>query len=48
MKEYEVLKISTLDESAKTHWIDKIGSEFESVLKLVEKLEASRGSLSVI
>ena len=43
---FEVFKISTLDEIAKTHWIEKIGSEFEAVLEVIEKLEAQRGSLN--
>jgi len=45
---FEVFKISTLDEPAKSHWIDKIGSEFEAILEVIEKLEAQRVSLSVI
>lgn len=45
---FEVFKISTLDSDAKTHWIEKIGSEFEAVIELIEKLEAKRGSLSAL
>jgi hypothetical protein len=44
---FEVFKISTLDEAGKSHWIEKIGSEFELVLELIEKIESQRGSLSV-
>lgn len=44
---FEVFKISTLDESAKTHWIEKIGCEFEAVLDVVEKFEARRNTLGL-
>lgn len=44
---FEVFKISTLDSDGKTHWIEKIGSEFDAVLEVIEKLEAQRGSLSL-
>lgn len=44
---FEVFKISTLDESAKTHWIEKIGCEFEAVLELIERLSSQRNSLNI-
>lgn len=42
---FEVFKISTLDSDGKTHWIEKIGSEFDIVIELIERLEAQRGDL---
>lgn len=44
---FEVFKIPTLDSGGKSHWIEKIGSEFETVIELIEKMEDERSSLSV-